>query len=94
MASQSRLVFINLPVADLPASKAFFTGLGFSFDPRFEDESAACMVLMSRSRRLSPYAGRGSRSGPSVVTAPASLGPASTPSRPATPRSARPLPRT
>jgi predicted lactoylglutathione lyase len=45
MAPQSRLVFINLPVADLPASKAFFTGLGFSFDPRFEDESAACMVI-------------------------------------------------
>jgi predicted lactoylglutathione lyase len=45
MAPQSRLVFINLPVADLPASKAFFTDLGFSFDPRFEDESAACMVI-------------------------------------------------
>jgi predicted lactoylglutathione lyase len=41
----SRLIFVNVPVADLPASKAFFARLGFGFDERFTDASAACMVV-------------------------------------------------
>jgi predicted lactoylglutathione lyase len=45
MASQSRLIFVNLPVKDLSASTAFFRALGFDFDPKFTDESAACMVV-------------------------------------------------
>ncbi|SHM43613.1 VOC family protein [Actinacidiphila paucisporea] len=38
-------MFVNLPVQDLPASKAFFEALGFTFDPDFTDEKAACMVV-------------------------------------------------
>ncbi|WUH94379.1 glyoxalase [Streptomyces sp. NBC_00433] len=38
-------MFVNLPVKDLPASKAFFEALGFTFDPAFTDERAACMVV-------------------------------------------------
>lgn len=38
-------VFINLPVKDLDKSKAFFEGLGYSFNPQFSDENAACMVI-------------------------------------------------
>ncbi len=45
MASQPRLMFVNLPVKDLSASKAFFRALGFDFDERFTDDSAACMVV-------------------------------------------------
>ena len=41
----SRLLFLNLPVADLPASRAFFDALGFSFDEKFCDEQAACIVV-------------------------------------------------
>lgn len=41
----SRLLFLNLPVADLPASRAFFDGLGFGFDEKFSDEQAACMIV-------------------------------------------------
>ncbi len=41
----SRLIFINLPVKDLEASKAFFGSLGFGFDPKFTDDSCACMVV-------------------------------------------------
>jgi predicted lactoylglutathione lyase len=42
----SRLLFLNLPVADLPASRQFFDRLGFGFDERFcEDRAAACMVV-------------------------------------------------
>ena len=45
MAAQSRLIFVNLPVADLAASKAFFGALGFAFDEKFTDDSCACMVV-------------------------------------------------
>ena len=38
-------IFINLPVADLEASKTFFGMLGFSFNPQFTDETAAAMVI-------------------------------------------------
>jgi hypothetical protein len=45
MASQPRLIFVNLPVHDLSASTAFFEKLSFDFDERFTDESCACMVV-------------------------------------------------
>ena len=38
-------VFINLPVADLPRSLAFFKALGFSHNPQFTDDTAACIVI-------------------------------------------------
>ncbi len=40
-----RMIFVNLPVAKLPASKSFFEALGFSFNPQFSDDKAACMVV-------------------------------------------------
>lgn len=39
-----RMIFVNLPVADLPASMAFYTAMGFENNPRFTDDTAACMV--------------------------------------------------
>jgi predicted lactoylglutathione lyase len=40
------MLFVNLPVADLERSKAFFASLGFSYDPRFtDDDRAACMLV-------------------------------------------------
>jgi uncharacterized protein len=41
----NRQIFVNLPVRSLDRSVAFFTNLGFSFDPKFSDEKAACMVI-------------------------------------------------
>jgi len=38
-------VFINLPIADLPRSLAFFKALGFSHNPQFTDDTAACIVI-------------------------------------------------
>jgi uncharacterized protein len=38
-------VFINLPVADLPKSIAFFQELGFTRDPQMSDDSGACIVV-------------------------------------------------
>ena len=44
-AHPGRMLFVNIPVADLARSKAFFGKLGFSFDPRLTDETAACMLV-------------------------------------------------
>ncbi len=41
----SKQVFINLPVADLPKSIAFFKALGFSHSPQFTDDTGACIVV-------------------------------------------------
>jgi len=41
----SRKIFINLPVKDLNKSMDFFKKLGFTFNPQFTDETAACMVI-------------------------------------------------
>lgn len=38
-------IFVNLPVKNLINSIAFFTQLGFSFNPRFTDETATCMIV-------------------------------------------------
>jgi predicted lactoylglutathione lyase len=38
-------IFVNLPVRDLRKSMDFFTGLGFTFNAQFTDETAACMAI-------------------------------------------------
>lgn len=42
MATQ---IFVNLPVKDLDKSIGFFTKLGFTFDPKFTDKNATCMIV-------------------------------------------------
>ena len=39
------MIFVNLPVKDLEASKGFFGQLGFEFNPDFSDDTAGCMVV-------------------------------------------------
>jgi uncharacterized protein len=39
------MIFVNLPVADLEASRAFFTALGYRFDEPFCDDDALCLRL-------------------------------------------------
>jgi predicted lactoylglutathione lyase len=43
--AKPRQIFVNVPVADLDRSVAFFTALGFSFNPRFADETGTCMIV-------------------------------------------------
>jgi predicted lactoylglutathione lyase len=45
----SRTIIISLPVADLKASRAFYTALGFVNNPQFTDDSAAFMTWSERS---------------------------------------------
>jgi predicted lactoylglutathione lyase len=41
----SKLIFINLPVSDLPRSIAFYEALGARKNEQFTDHTAACMVF-------------------------------------------------
>ncbi len=41
----AKQIFVNLCVKDLKRSVEFFTGLGFSFNPKFTDENATCMII-------------------------------------------------
>jgi predicted lactoylglutathione lyase len=40
-----RMIFVNLPVHDLAASRRFYTGLGFGINDMFSDERCACVVV-------------------------------------------------
>jgi len=41
----SRMIFVNLPVSDLAQSRSFLEALGAVNEPKFTDETAACMTL-------------------------------------------------
>ena len=41
----NRMIFVNLPVADLKKSRTFYTGLGFGVNEMFSDDSAVSIVL-------------------------------------------------
>ena len=40
-----RMIFINLPVRDLTATRRFYTALGFEINEMFSDEHCACVVI-------------------------------------------------
>ena len=40
-----KMIFVNLPVADLDKSTAFYEAVGAANNPAFTDETAACMVF-------------------------------------------------
>lgn len=41
----NKQIFLNLPVADVSKSKAFFQALGYSLDPQFTGDTAACVAI-------------------------------------------------
>ena len=43
--SPTRSIFVNLSVRNLQKSMAFFSSLGFTFNPKFTDDKAACMII-------------------------------------------------
>jgi predicted lactoylglutathione lyase len=43
--NKKRQIYINLPVKNLEKSIAFFTALGFTFNPKFTDSNATCMII-------------------------------------------------
>ncbi|MBB4979589.1 MULTISPECIES: VOC family protein [Streptomyces] len=40
-----QMIFVNLPVKNVEASKVFFSKIGFSSNPQFSDETTACVVI-------------------------------------------------
>ena len=40
----SKMIFVNLPVTDLPRSMAFYEAVGFTNNPQFTNDQAAAMV--------------------------------------------------
>src|SRR5437764_1256001 len=41
----TQMIFVNLPVTDVQKSRAFLEALGAVNEPRFTDDTAACMTL-------------------------------------------------
>jgi uncharacterized protein len=41
----SRMIFVNLPVADVAKSRAFYQALGFAINEAFSNEKGACVVV-------------------------------------------------
>ena len=41
----SRMIFVNLPVSDLARARGFMEALGATNEPKFTDDTAACMAL-------------------------------------------------
>lgn len=41
----SQKIFVNLPVKDLNKSIEFFSKLGYTFNPKFTDQNATCMIV-------------------------------------------------
>ena len=40
----AKMIFVNLPVTDLPRSMAFYEAIGFTNNPQFTNEQAAAMM--------------------------------------------------
>lgn len=38
-------IYVNLPVKNLERTKSFFARLGYTFNPQFSDDKAACLIL-------------------------------------------------
>lgn len=45
----SRMLFVNIPIANAAASRKFFDHLGFSFNDQFCDENTLCMAVNKQS---------------------------------------------
>ena len=45
MATTTKMIFVNLPVADLGAARAFYEAIGATNNPQFTDHTPACMVF-------------------------------------------------
>jgi hypothetical protein len=49
----NKQIIVNMSVKDLDKSKAFFSALGYTFNPLFSNEHAALMII-GRNRSSNP----------------------------------------
>ncbi len=40
-----QMIFVNLPVTDVPRARAFYQGLGWTINEQFSDATTACIVV-------------------------------------------------
>lgn len=40
-----QMIFVNLPIDDVDASKKFFTELGYTINPQFTTDDSVCVVI-------------------------------------------------
>ena len=40
-----RMIFITLPVTDIPRARAFYEALGFSINEKFSGATSACVIV-------------------------------------------------
>lgn len=45
MTAAPKMIFVNLPVTDLPRSTAFYEAIGATRNPQFSNDLASCMVF-------------------------------------------------
>jgi uncharacterized protein len=45
MLKMTKMIFVNLPVANLAKARTFYEALGFSYNPQFSDDTSASMVV-------------------------------------------------
>ena len=45
MSEYQQMIFVNLAVSDVAASKKFFTELGYTINPQFTTDDCACVVI-------------------------------------------------
>ena len=41
----NKKIFVNIAVKDLKMANAFFTALGYTFNPQYSDDNATCMIV-------------------------------------------------
>jgi len=43
--TMTQMIYVNLPVKDLPTAREFYTRLGYSINAQFSSDDAACVVI-------------------------------------------------
>lgn len=41
----TKMIFVNLPIADVARSREFFSKIGYSFNEQFSNEQGLCLVI-------------------------------------------------
>jgi predicted lactoylglutathione lyase len=41
----TQMIFVNIPITDVPRARAFYEGIGFAINPMFSSDQALCIVI-------------------------------------------------
>ena len=40
-----QMIFVNIPITDVPRARAFYEGIGFTINPMFSNDDSLCVVI-------------------------------------------------